>query len=102
MISFNVSLLFADLSNFQFVVIHSKRRRMMENGYDTKENVFSSMDTLNNIKNDRKKDDESARPDSKKCDSTLREKHLTGFFKSSFKTLSIPKKAVSEKGSQLL
>ena len=71
---------------------------MMENGYDTKDHAFSSVDTLNSFKSDRKRDDENAKSDSKKGESSLKEKHLTGFFKNSFKTLSMPKKTAPEKG----
>lgn len=70
----------------------------MENGFEKKESAFSSVDTLNSFKNDRKNGDDSSKSEPRKSEPTMKEKHLTGFFKNSFKTLSMPKKAVPDKG----
>lgn len=60
----------------------------MENAVDNKSNSFLNLDALHNFKNDH----------SKKCEVSTKEKHLTGFLKQSFRTLSVPKKSQSEKG----
>lgn len=70
----------------------------MENAIESKDNSFLSLDSLHNSKDERKNSQEYSKSHSKKCEAATKEKHLTGFLKQSFRTLSVPKKSQTEKG----